>query len=370
MKQSSKNWLDSMRWQVTFYQSAPHRRRTDPEFDWPWFNRSSGWLLPMARRVAKHMLRRVGLRSAEPISVEWLEQNSELLWGTRSLLVDDLSKLLFDQSLVLRLTSHAQFYFPRIDYDDMCEITHEENFASSELPTSYLGLPLKVYDVRLTEKLEAPPVKIVTTTAQMHLLNSYRQYLVRRNSIDLSPVAGDVVIDCGACIGEVSLLFAGLVGTTGEVHLFDPVPLHTRFCHLQGSLNPILKHVLRVNTLAVSDRTHSISGAVIDSNKIDPGGLKIDSFSSVTLDDYVAENKLTRIDFIKMDIEGAEMNALAGAASVIRRFKPRLAISAYHKPDDLWKIADKIRSLNSNYQLYFGHHSPVQWESVIYAVSQ
>ena len=168
MNASGNKWLDSIRWQTEFYQSALHKRRTDPEFEWAWFERSAGWFLPMARRLAKHVLRRAGLRAAEPISIEWLEQNSELLWGTRSLLMDELSKLLFDQSLVLRLTSHGQFYFPRIDFDDICQISHEENFASNSLPTSYLGLPLKVYDVRLSERAEAPAMKIVTTAAQMH----------------------------------------------------------------------------------------------------------------------------------------------------------------------------------------------------------
>jgi hypothetical protein len=69
-----------------------------------------------------------------------------------------------------------------------------------------------------------------------------------------------------------------------------------------------------------------------------------------------------------MDIEGAEMSALEGASQVIREFKPRLAISAYHKPEDLWEIPQKLKAQNGNYRLFFGHHSPITWESVYYAV--
>ena len=68
-----------------------------------------------------------------------------------------------------------------------------------------------------------------------------------------------------------------------------------------------------------------------------------------------------------MDIEGAELAALSGAAKVIGRYKPTLAISGYHKPEDLWELPNKIRSLNPDYVLSFGHHSPVSWESVFYA---
>lgn len=62
------------------------------------------------------------------------------------------------------------------------------------------------------------------------------------------------------------------------------------------------------------------------------------------------------------------MMALEGATKTIQDFEPRLAISGYHKPEDLWEIPQKIIQLNPRYKLAFGHHSPVQWESVFYAV--
>ncbi len=71
-----------------------------------------------------------------------------------------------------------------------------------------------------------------------------------------------------------------------------------------------------------------------------------------------------------MDIEGAEMGALAGAAGVIAEFKPRMAISGYHKPEDLWEIPARIKALNPAYELTFGHHTPTGWESVFYALDR
>lgn len=87
-----------------------------------------------------------------------------------------------------------------------------------------------------------------------------------------------------------------------------------------------------------------------------------------SVDNVLQGNKAT---FIKMDIEGAELKALEGAADTIRRWKPLLAISLYHKPEDLLTIPQYIRSLNAEYTFYLrGHHPELAIELVLYAVSE
>lgn len=373
MSNAAKNWLDSMSWQVNFYERAGQHRRTDMEFSWREFDRSSSGRFFAARRQIKEWMYKVGVRASRAVSVEWMEENATKLWDTRCMLVDELSKLLFDAALILRMTSHRHFYFPRIDFEDLIAIESECAFTMEDLPRDYLGTPLGIFDVRFQSAERGDSnslvMRMIGTKGQLTLLNSYRQYLVQRNGYDLSPIPGDVVLDCGACIGDFSLLFAGMVGPQGQVHTFDPIPLHARYCRLQASLNPSLAPAFFINTLAVGDRTYSAEGTHIDSDRIDPGGLSIDAFSCTTLDDY-AENNLNRVDFIKMDVEGAELGALIGATEVIREFKPRLAISGYHKPEDLWEIPQKLKALNPGYELTFGHHSPVHWESVFYAAQR
>lgn len=90
------------------------------------------------------------------------------------------------------------------------------------------------------------------------------------------------------------------------------------------------------------------------------------SFPFVSIDDYVQEKNI-RVDVIKMDIEGGEGDALRGAEQTLRKFQPRLMISAYHRTDDLWVLREQIQKINPGYTFYFGHHTPVQWESVLYA---
>jgi FkbM family methyltransferase len=83
-----------------------------------------------------------------------------------------------------------------------------------------------------------------------------------------------------------------------------------------------------------------------------------------TIDDIVGES---RVSYIKMNIEGAELNALRGAAHTIARWRPKLAISAYHRAGDLWQVADAVRELNPNYDLYLRQHDGGVIETVLYA---
>lgn len=81
--------------------------------------------------------------------------------------------------------------------------------------------------------------------------------------------------------------------------------------------------------------------------------------------DEVIEDKVT---FIKMDIEGSELNALRGAEKIIKRDKPKLAICIYHKPEDTIDIPSYILSLVPEYKLYIRHYSYSAAETVLYAI--
>jgi FkbM family methyltransferase len=370
--QSLKNWLNSLTWQIQFASRSGQRRRVDGKSsDWTWFEQTTSYQRKALMRPLKSALTKLGLRPSSAMSVDWLQTYSENLWSTRMLLADDLSRLSFDFSLILRATSHRHFYFPRVDFDDFASLKKSKHFDMEGLPRDYLGLPLQICELTLhTADAGDIDLQVVCNDQLLDGINNYRQYLVTRDGTNMSPRTGDVVLDCGACIGDYSALFAALVGVKGQVHAFDPVPLHNRYCNLQASLNPSLKSVMHFNAKAVGSHTSIASLPAVSPDRIDPGLRTNDeSFDYISLDDY-AKSHLDRVVYIKMDIEGAEMDALAGAENVIRTYKPRLAISGYHKPSDLWEIPQKIVSLNPGYKLTFGHHSAVQWESVFYAIDQ
>ena len=75
-----------------------------------------------------------------------------------------------------------------------------------------------------------------------------------------------------------------------------------------------------------------------------------------------------RVTFIKMDVEGAELKGLQGAENIIRTWKPKLAISVYHKNTDLWEIPQVILEYNPEYRFYMRHYYFTQHESLLYAI--
>ena len=73
-----------------------------------------------------------------------------------------------------------------------------------------------------------------------------------------------------------------------------------------------------------------------------------------TIDKMVQELKLPRVDYIKMDIEGAEVRAIRGARATIARDHPRMALSAYHEPDHAVEIPKAVREAWSGYRIESG----------------
>ena len=103
----------------------------------------------------------------------------------------------------------------------------------------------------------------------------------------------------------------------------------------------------------------------------DPIARIIDSKQSVpinvlSIDDFMKDKEAPT--FIKMDIEGSETEALLGAKKIIKKYKPKLAISVYHNATDLWKIPLLIKSLNNDYKIYLRHYSNEIMDTICYAV--
>ena len=164
---------------------------------------------------------------------------------------------------------------------------------------------------------------------------------------------GMVVIDAGANVGQHTLIAAGEVGPGGEVHAFEPVPKNFRRLVAHVSENG-LAAMVRTNMMALWHQAETVR-LNLASDKANDGGYTIGVPSEavdsvpcpcVRIDDYVAENKLVRVDFVKMDIEGAEWFALRGATAVLARWRPtmlmeinRLACRGLgYEPERIWEF--------------------------------
>jgi FkbM family methyltransferase len=176
---------------------------------------------------------------------------------------------------------------------------------------------------------------------------------------DVTIKKGDIVIDAGAWIGDFS---AYAVSKNAIVYAFEPVNDTFQWLRKTEELNkpmgggrmyPVQKGLgsseCEVDILIEKNN----SGA----NRItqDKGNVT-EKIAITTLDKFVEENKLERVDFIKADIEGAERDMLKGAAHVLKTFAPKLAICTYHLPDDPVVLENLILEANPNYTVVHLRH--------------
>ena len=89
---------------------------------------------------------------------------------------------------------------------------------------------------------------------------------------------------------------------------------------------------------------------------------------TIDIDTFKKKNNIQKVDFIKMDIEGAELPAIRGAKETIKTDRPQLAISIYHSNDDFVNIPQYLANELENYTLRLGHYSYNHCETVLYAI--
>lgn len=193
------------------------------------------------------------------------------------------------------------------------------------------------------------------------------------DSVIVQAERNDIILDIGGCWGDTALYFADKVGSSGRVYSFEFIPDNMKLHKINCSLNSVLKERIELVPKPVSD----ISGIPIFFLDNGPGS-KIElrafegqtgSATTISIDDFIEQNEIKKVDFIKMDIEGAEQAALRGALETIKKFRPKLAIAIYHSMEDFINIPRWILSLNLGYELYIGHYTIHAEETICFAKS-
>ena len=177
----------------------------------------------------------------------------------------------------------------------------------------------------------------------------------------------DVVLDCGGCFAETAIW--ALQKGAAKVYTFEPDPVNIPYVKTNiDSFGGDGRIVLVPNALGAKKDTLSFMH-----NPENPGGSRLCEDGSagamnveqITLDDWCAENEVIP-NFIKMDIEGAEVDALQGASKIIAKHKPQLAISLYHNPSDMWVIPALIKEICPEYRFWCKKNTPDVSEFVLY----
>jgi len=157
--------------------------------------------------------------------------------------------------------------------------------------------------------------------------------------VDLMCRPGNTVLDIGANVGDWTLAMALRVGPDGRVLAFEPVPYLAETIVKTSRINR--QDQVEVLNLALSDADGTAEFSVEQGNS---GGSRLGQmagdFAMTTvptrrLDSLLAERPdITRIDFIKIDVEGFELHVLEGARATLARFHPPLILESGHESDD------------------------------------
>ena len=171
-------------------------------------------------------------------------------------------------------------------------------------------------------------------------------------------------IDCGSYDGESAIAYWNFIGKKCMVYAFEPDPYNFENMKIKFKDENMVKLINKGCWSSTTTLSFSVNGDM-SSSLDEEGDQKVDV---TTIDEVVGDSKIA---FIKMDIEGAELEALKGAKKTINRDMPILAISAYHKKEDfvtLIPYLHSIKNANKHYQLFLLHHGCTSTELVLYGI--
>ena len=172
-----------------------------------------------------------------------------------------------------------------------------------------------------------------------------------------------VVFDIGAFKGDTAYFFSKKCSNKARIYAFEPDENNYKILLK-------IKDKYKLNNVIASNILFSNSETEINFLSMDLNRPAV-KMKSTTIDKFVEENNIEKIDYIKMDVEGAEKNILEGAIKTIKKFKPSLAIAIYHGGklfmEDFYNIPIFIKNIiNEYYEYYIRTFHPAGLETILF----
>jgi len=177
-------------------------------------------------------------------------------------------------------------------------------------------------------------------------------------------------VDCGAYTGDTIEELMKQTSNVNTTISFEPD--NTNLLKLEKQLSTLKNQFPKTNFIVYPAGVYSKNDVLRFSNNGIDSSASLDDSSSlevsvVSLDTIILNSNP---NFIKMDIEGAEKEALLGAKQTIKKYKPNLAICLYHKPEDLWELPLLINQIEPSYDMYIRVHEDMCLSTVLYCISK
>lgn len=217
------------------------------------------------------------------------------------------------------------------------------------------------------QEIKSQLLDIGVSEAQIINIGEIQNKMTERMYFDLPQLSHDneeAFVDVGAFDGTNTLDFIRWSGDFSHCYCLEADETNIKKCEKKlsryietGKVSIISKAAWSENTILRFSQNTDVGSCISDSGETEIKAEAVDN---------ILDGK--HISFIKMDIEGAELRALYGCRNIIQRQKPKLAISVYHKAQDIVSLADFILSLNPDYKLYLRHYTITEWDTVLYAI--
>lgn len=224
---------------------------------------------------------------------------------------------------------------------------------------STTGFQREIYDFLIKSGWEQGKIlNVGAVTDELYQQQYFDKELMR-------PCQDEIFVDGGCYDCSTDRLFNKWCGGGyKKIYAFEPDAKNYERC--MGAARQIANMELINRGLWSREETLYFAGNADQGSKIiETEGQDVMTVPVAAIDDVAGGEKVT---FIKMDVEGAELEALKGARKTIEKHHPRLAISVYHKPEDIWEIPAYILSLSKDYRLYIRHYQLSKNETILYAV--
>lgn len=187
-------------------------------------------------------------------------------------------------------------------------------------------------------------------------------------------IGTDHFVDAGAFVGDtVEKFIWANNGVFPKIYAFEPGPkqqaaIAVRVTRLasEWAFDADKIEAVQAGLGAVEGELHlftpagALQGTILEASDARGSSIKV---PVVTLDGFLAGRP---VGYLKSDIEGMELAMLSGAQNSIRTHRPKLAISIYHKPEDLFLVAEYIKNLVPEYRMAIRQHSPLLMDTVLY----
>lgn len=244
-------------------------------------------------------------------------------------------------------------FYPKVHFNFKKEVIFSMKYGT--MPTYYWII--KMIFFLISKRIFLP--KEVGAFALFHIF-SMEQYNVK----NIFEVKNDAVIfDVGAFKGDTAYFFSKRCSDNAKIYAFEPDN------YAYETLEKVKNKYKLNNVITKNILFSNINGEVDFVSMIE--NQPVIKKTAMTIDKFVEENNIEKIDYIKMDVEGAERNILEGAIKTIKKFKPNLAIAIYHGGklfmEDFYDVPLFIKSIaGEDYEYYLRTFSPWGGETILF----